>query len=398
MSEPDPAVDETERWLLRRGLPHFIFRYSASRDVWTRAAPLLALVAVIEVIGNAPSTDFPIWVSVLVSIGAFAALLAVWGVSNRMRGRPTFARPTDVGPVEVALFVAVPALVPIVAGGQWRSGLVTGGANLGLLALIYLTTSYGLVPMTRWAVGHSTRQILTVSAILVRALPLLLLIVIVVFATVEPWQIADDLRWPVLLVASVVLFATGVLFAIIRVPQQVGELSHFESWDGVRDRVGSTPAAALCDELPASPEPAPRLSRKEWGNVGLVVLVSEAVLVATVVAGMFVFLVVIGTLTIPPGVIRAWIGHAPEVLVSFSMFDERLVISTQLLKVSGFLAAFAGLQFTVSLLSEGQYQDEFLAKLRGELREAFAARAVYLTVLIQRARAKEKAATTLPST
>jgi hypothetical protein len=352
----DDAVRATERWFVGRGLPHFIFHYSASRDVWTRAAPLLAFVAVIEVIANAPSSDFEWWVSVLVSLAAFAALLAVWGISNRLRGRPTFARPDDVGPVEVALFVIVPAVVPIASGGQWRSGLVTAGINIGLLVLIYVGTSYGIVPMTRWAIAHSARQILTVSAILVRALPLLLLIVIVVFATVEPWQIADDLRWPVLLLASVVLFATGVLFAVIRIPKQVGELSRIESWTGVRDQIGSSPALALCDELPADPPPAPRLSRKEWGNVGLVVLVSEAVLVATVVAGMFVFLVALGTLTIPPGVIRSWIGHAPDTLVSFSLFSERLVVTTQLLKVSGFLAAFSGLQFTVSLLSEGQYR------------------------------------------
>jgi hypothetical protein len=98
---------------------------------------------------------------------------------------------------------------------------------------------------------------------------------------------------------------------------------------------------------------------------------------------MFAFLVVLGTLTIPPGVIEEWIGRAPDSILRFSIFGQRLVVSEQLLKVAGFLAAFSGLQFTVSLLSEGQYQDEFLSELRAELREAFAARAVYLTVRIR---------------
>ncbi len=375
----------TERWLIDRGLPHFIFRYSATRDVWTRAAPFLALVALAEVVVNAPSSDLPHWLSAVATVGAFLAVLSVWMLANHLRHRPLLARPTDVGPIEVALFVVVPALVPIVVDGQWRSGLVTGGANVALLAFIYLSTSYAIVPMVHWALGHAARQVLTVSALLVRALPFLLLIVIVVFMTSEPWQIADDLHWPVLLVASGLLFGTGVLFAVIRVPRQVGELSAAESWTALRDRVVSTPAAPLTAGLPDAPPDPPPLSRKEWGNVGLVVLASEGVLVATVALAMFGFLVLLGTLTIPPGVIHDWIGHAPDVLVDFTIFDERLVITTQLLKVAGFIAAFSGLQFTVSLLSDGQQQEEFLSGLRDELREALAVRAVYLSTAIRHA-------------
>ena len=43
--------------------------------------------------------------------------------------------------------------------------------------------------------------------------------------------------------------------------------------------------------------------------------------------------------------------------------------------------ALAALQFTVSLLSDGTYQDEFLSNLRATLRTAFAVRAVYLAAV-----------------
>ncbi len=386
-SEAD-AITATEHWFTARGLPHFIFRYSASQDVWTRAAPLLTLVALGEVVGNAPSADFPVWVSVLASIGAFAAVIAVWAISNRLRNRPLFARPEDIGPVEVALFVVLPALVPIVTDGQWRSGLVTGGANLLLLLLIYLTTSYGLVPMTRWAVVNGARQILSVSVVLMRALPLLLLVVIVVFYTVEPFQIAHEL--PTALVGVAIAFflvlATG--FAAIRVPRQVGELSDGESWPAIRARVGSTPAAPLCRGFPARPPAPPRLSKKEWLNVGLVVMASEGILVLTVGAAMFGFLVVLGVLTVPTELARVWIGEPPDVLLSFSLFGADLSLTSELLEAAGFLAGFTALQFTVSLLSDDTYQEEFLQDLRDELRESLAVRAVYLTVAIRRARTR----------
>jgi hypothetical protein len=382
----DDAIAATEQWFVRRGLPHFIFRYSASRDVWTRAAPLLALVALIEVVANAPSTDFPVWVSVLASIAAFAAVLAVWAMANRLRGRPTWARPEDVGPIEVALFVIVPALVPIASGGQWRSGLVTGGANLGLLVLIYVGTSYGLVPMTRWALTHGARQIRSVSGVLTRALPILLLVVIVVFYTQEPFQIAHKLPWELIGLAIGIFFVVGVAFAVIRIPRQVGALADFESWSTLRSRAGGTPAAALVRSLPARPDDPPELSKKEWLNVGLVVLATEGILILVVGAAMFGFLVVLGVVTLPGSIMPLWANGRPDVLWSFHLFDTRLVVTSELLKASAFLAGFTALQFTVSLLSDDDYQEEFLHELRGELRESLAARAVYLAVSIKQAR------------
>lgn len=379
---------ETERWFVGRGLPHFIFDYSATRDVWTRAAPVLALIALAEVVGNAPNADFALWVSVVVTVGAFALVLAVWGGANRLRGRPTFARPTDVGPVEVAMFVIIPALVPVASGGQWRSGIVTAIANTLLLALIYVTTSYGVIPMTRWALVHGTRQLRSVSGVLVRALPLLLLVVIVVFYTVEPFQIGHELPWPLITVAIAFFLLGATLFAAIRVPRQVGALSDGDTWAKLRARAGHTPAAMLCPELPSRPGPAPRLSRREWANVGMVVMASEAILVLLVGFAMFAFLVVLGVLTVPLDLTRAWLGEQPDILLSFWLFGRELVVSNELLKASAFLAAFASLQFTVSLLSDSAYQDEFLEELHEALRDSLAARAVYLTVMIRRRHAR----------
>ena len=72
-------------------------------------------------------------------------------------------------------------------------------------------------------------------------------------------------------------------------------------------------------------------------------------------------------------------------LFSFHAFGVRLGMTTELLEAAGFLAGFAALQFTVSLLSDASYQEEFLHGLREELREALAARAVYLQVMIEAA-------------
>src|SRR6185295_15329801 len=105
------------------------------------------------------------------------------------------------------------------------------------------------------------------------------------------------------------------------------------------------------------------LSGREWGNVGLVVLISETILVWLVSALMFVFFVIFGVLAISHGVIETWLGHAPDTIATFNLFDQPMVLTGELLKVSGFLAGFCGLYFTVSVLSDATYQEEFLSSL-----------------------------------
>ena len=197
----EATVTETERWFVGRGLPHFIEDYSASRDVFTRAVPLLALLFVIEVFANAPNSDYPFWKNALAVASGFALVIVVWAIANVMRNRPLSARPDRFGKIEVALFILGPGLIALPYGGQWRSTLATLALNLVLLAAIYLITSYGIIPMTRWAVWQTLRQVETVVGLYVRSLPLLLLFVSFLFLTNEVWQTAGAIVGPTYWVA-----------------------------------------------------------------------------------------------------------------------------------------------------------------------------------------------------
>lgn len=381
MAEAAPderVVRETERWFLKRGLPHFTADYNASQDIWTRALPALTLLFVLEVAGNAPSSDFPVWLNVLVVAAAFAALIAGWAIVNRMRGRPGLARPTDVGPFEIAFFVLVPALVPLAAGGQLGSAIVTAAANVVILGVVYLSTSYGLVPMTRWGFGRFTRQAGSVLNLLVRALPLLLLFVTFLFINTEVWQVASGLTWQALAVVIVLFVLVGTSFAVIRLPRQIGELARFESWDRAEQSLECTPLEAVLADVEEPAGGTPPLSNRQWGNVGLVVLVSEVIQIALVAALVFAFFIVFGTVAIERSVIEAWLGQDPARLATLDLWGQELVLTRELVHVAAFLAAFSGLYFTVVLLTDATYREEFLDDVLGEVRESFAARAVYL--------------------
>ncbi|MCU1427992.1 MAG: hypothetical protein JWL83_1992 [Actinomycetia bacterium] len=379
-------VASTEDWFLKRGLPHFIADYSASRDIWTRALPALTVVFLLELL-LASKRGWPWWLDLVALGAAFGIAALAWGVGNRVRGRPLFARPDDLGAFEIALFVVVPALMPVLFGRQFAQAVTIAVSNLALLGLIYVTTSYGLVPMTRWGLGQLVRQLESVFTLFVRALPLLILVLALLLFTTEVWQTAAELDAFKMTLAVGFFVLIGTAFAAVRVPRQISELATFESWARTTERCANTPLAPVVGDLlePASDgiDAIPPLTRRQWSNVGLVVLVSEAVQVLLVTVLVFVFFVVFGVITLTRGVMYTWVGRRLEVIHEWKISGDTFVLTEELLKVAIFLAAFSGLYFTVVLLTDATYREEFLERVVSDVRDAFAARAAYLAYLQQ---------------
>lgn len=93
-------IARTERWFLRRGLPHLIDDYRAGSDVFTRVVVLLVLIALVEV-GNAARLEWRWWQNALALVGALGLLVALYAGANALRGRPPLRAPDDVGPIEL---------------------------------------------------------------------------------------------------------------------------------------------------------------------------------------------------------------------------------------------------------------------------------------------------------
>jgi hypothetical protein len=342
-----------ERRFRAAGLPLFIEDYSAREDVFTRAAPLLALVFVGEVLG-AIDLDWSLAQNLAAGAGGLALALGAFGLLNVARGRRFFGLPREVGRVELAAFVLVPALLPEVFGGQATSAIVTALVNLALLGLIYAVVGLALVPMVRWAAGNLLEQLAAALVMLTRALPLLLVFSLVLFVNTEAWQAFSTMPIAFLVAVAVMFAALGTVFLAARLPREVAELER---------TAGSGPA----------------LGPRQRVNVGLVLFVSQALQVLVVSAAVGGFFVVFGALTIGPEVRDAWIGSAGNSLVSIDLFGDRVQITEELLRVSGGIAAFSGLYYAIAVLTDSTYREEFLDELTGQMRESFRARAEYLT-------------------
>jgi hypothetical protein len=377
---PRAAIEDTERWFIDRGMPHFISRYSASRDVFTRTLPILTAIFLLELLG-ALNLEWAVWVNVLAAAGGFGLLLGIWALANVLRERPALVRPGQIGRIELVVFVLAPAALPLVFGGQLGSAALTVAGNLTLLGIIYIATSYGLVPMTRWGVIYVARQLGSLLNLLVRALPLLLLFVTFLFIQVESWQVAGELPIARFVALSLLFVVVGILFVVARLPREIGQLAQFESWGAVRQLAIGTPAEQLTSTVVDTDAPDRPLTRRQWGNVSLVVLVATGVQVVFVSIMIGAFFVLFGLLAVPLTTVAAWVGVATtdvDVIGTLTIAGDPYRLTVELLRVAGFLAAFSGLYFTVYVLTDATYRSEFFDEVVGEVRVALAARAIYL--------------------
>jgi len=377
-------VEETERWFLARGTPHFIEGYSATRDVFTRALPGLTLVFLFEM-GGAVNADWTWWENVLAAAGGFVFLLGVWVAINRARGNQAFARPERVGRTELAVFLLAPAVVPLLFGGQIWQAIGLALANVVILATIYYVTSYALLPLTRWAIVTMVRQLSAVFGLLARALPMMLLVVALLLFTPEVWQVAANLHGPFLPVTVGLFVVMGGAFLITRLPTEIDRLAQVDSVSALTELCAGTPVAAHVSHVdPQALTPTP-LSRRQRGNVALLVVVSQAIQVTLVAVVMGGFFVVFGLVAVRPEVVQSWVAQPDlDELFRFTVSGEGVVLTTELLRVAIFLAAFSGFYFTVYVITDATYRREFFEEVVAEVRQALAVRTVYLTVKAQR--------------
>jgi hypothetical protein len=208
-----------------------------------------------------------------------------------------------------------------------------------------------------------------------RTLPLLLIGFMFLFINAEAWQSAG-------LLDSSLLIAVGGLFAVLagvflgtQVPREVSDLNTFSSRNQVQDLCDDAPGDAIGGDEAFAP---PALSRRERGNLWLLVFISQSfrlLLVSTLIGAFFVGL---GLLIIQEETVTLWTTQPPTVLWETTLFGIGVQLTAELLRVSGFLAAFAVVYFSVYTTTESALREEFYEDITAEVRQNLAVRARYL--------------------
>jgi hypothetical protein len=351
-------VDTYEQRFRRAGLPMLVEDRKAREDVWTRAAPVLAVVLIVEGV-FAVNLDWPLWANALVLAGAAVALTAAVAVVNRVRGRPALALPEDVGAVELAAFVVIGGLVQLI-GGQTTSAWVVCAGNLALLLVLYLWFGYGLASILLFTGRRVGEQLAAAVDLLARAIPLLLLFSVVLFVNTEMWQVFAGMNAATVVATGALLVVVGSAFLAVRLPREV-------------DRIERDVAAR------------PTLRRRQRINVGLVLFVSQALQVVLVALAVAAFFIAFGALVISADVVESWTGSDGRQILSLDLGDLDVRVTVELLRVSVGIGALSGLYYSVAVLTDSTYREEFLDEVTGDLRDVFADRARYLELKRQAA-------------
>jgi hypothetical protein len=352
----EPGREEYERGFRRAGLPLFIEDYTATDDIFTRAVPVLAAVFIFQVIG-AINLDWSLAANLAAVAGGLVILLSAIGLLNRSRSRPFWSIPERIGRLELAGFVLIPAILPLVFGGHWDEAIETVIGNLLFLGLVYLVVGYGVVSILRWVGRRLLRQMATASLLLARAVPLLLIIVLLAFINLEMWQVFAGVPVAGLVMIGGLFVGLGTSFLFARLPREVQRLEQ-EAGSG-----------------------SPPLDPRQRRNVALVLFISQAMQVLFVSLVVAAFFVVFGAIAITEPVRDAWIQGPENVLVTIDLPGQTVELTEELLRVACGLAAFSGLYFAIAMLTDSTYRAEFLDELTGEMRASFRDRAAYLRLI-----------------
>ncbi|MFC7494845.1 MULTISPECIES: hypothetical protein [unclassified Nocardioides] len=290
--------------------------------------------------------------------------------------RPGRTMPLLIGVMLVAVAAGV--------GLAWYADEITAGpavllAIVLLAAVWYALTALRFRPILRWSLSRTTGTLIRLLPNMSRALPLLLVFVTFLFINAEAWQMTASLS-PGLLWMTVLLFtAIGVVFLLVRLPEEVDRVDDEVDREFVRRTCAGTPLEEPCAELLADPEfdPAPhaQVTGFDRWNLILALVIVQAVQVLLLAATVFLFFLVFGSLVMEESVQEAWTG-----LDSVQNAPGLPSVSVQLVKVSVFLASFSGLYLTVSTLTDDTYRAQFFSSVTRELERAVGTRAVYLAV------------------
>ena len=341
----------------------------------TRALPALVVAFLFSSI-SAIDLEWPWWGITLAILGGLALLLAAWAGFNVIQGRHRWSLPDSVGGAEIAVFLLGPVFLPLIFGGDLSGAGITFVTQLLVLAVVYVLTSYGVVAIARWAAAQIVTSLGQTFRLFTRALPLLLLGFMFLFINAEAWQAAGRINQAAL-VAVLGLFALlGAAFLLTQISRELPPLASFGSLEQLIASAG--PKAYLAAPDMADPPSPPPMSRREWGNLGLVVLLVQGlrVLLVSVLVGLF--FVALGLLIITPETIELWTTEAPTAIWrAFQVFGRDVQLSRELLQVAIFLAGFAGVYFAVYTTSDATLRAEFFEDTAEDVRETIAVRALY---------------------
>jgi hypothetical protein len=218
------------------------------------------------------------------------------------------------------------------------------------------------------------------SSSMLQVVPLLLVALTLSFFSTEVWQTIGRLHGLPLVLTTLLFVGLAAAFATRQGRPDLARLAGFadaaELQEALPERLNGTLTAEAFDAAPPPP-----LRRRERVNLVVISVLAQVITASVIGLIVFVFFVVLGVLTVDKGAIVSWLGHGPQVALSFRMAGHEYVLSNELLRVSAFLGAFTGFYFIVSSSTDASLRAHLTAGHEQHVRACLAVRHAYWALL-----------------
>lgn len=376
-------MQQIHDWFLGRGLPLVLTRRVRSRDLIVRSAPVVSGVGALtagtmllaEITGDDPDYGYAVRLGVIAAVLAVApfVLYVLHHSGTRLgeAGRRTAAL------LVMAIFVVV---MPVMVDG-WSAAAAAEAPVFVVITLLAIWLTYlGFGSIALWAFRFAWVQLGAMGSLMSRALPLLMLTV-VVFFTGELWQLAARMTRQRLWQVIGFLALIALLFVVTTIRDEVRALREDRAErNDPRALLAGTPLEGFVDQEPARTP----LSRGEQFNVVAVMVVSQAIQVVFFTTGLFAFFLALGVIAVPDDVAVLWsaeqacaVGQPP---CDGTWFGVHVPVPQTIVHMSLIVAVLSGLYFTVSTSTDPLYRQRFFDPLIADVAVSLAGRDAYLTL------------------
>jgi hypothetical protein len=363
-----------DAWFLDRGLPAVLRPGALVRRLWPRSAPVLAgfsvfmansalVVAVtgqhtIDIDGHPTRTEW--FVLALLVLVLPIAVLVGWLVSRISTLRAKSVAAT------VAMTIAIAGGI---LGGPSPRVLVDLLFEGAVVAAILVLTACGAGSILGWAVQMTMSNLAAVGSLMARALPLLLLTILVFFNS-PVWLMAATVSRRRLWLALVFLTLIAAAFVISVTADRVRPI--MEAGDPADDysaRLAGTPFEAMPD--PASVRP---LSRGERLNVLFVVAASQLSQILIIAAMTALLFLILGLILLSPELLAAWTRNGRS---DGTVLGMTIPVPDSLIQITFFLGALTFMYISARTASDDEYRTRFFDPLIDDVRLTLRARSRY---------------------
>jgi hypothetical protein len=287
---------------------------------------------------------------------------------------------SEAGRRTAALLVMALFVLGLPFAGSGFSGLAAAEViGFAIVAVIAIWLTYvGIGSIVLWAFRFAWVQLGALGTLMSRALPLLMLTVLVYF-TGELWQLSARMSRERLWQTIGFLAVVAIVFMVTTIRDEVRALRE--------DRAERSDAATLLAGTPLAinegTEPArSALSPAEQVNVVAVMVVAQAIQVVLFTAGLFAFFLALGIVAVPDDVAVLWsseqscpLGEPP---CPGTWFGIHVPVPQTIVHMSLFVAVLSGLYFTVSTSVDPLYRQRFFDPLIADVAISLAGRDAYL--------------------